>query len=170
MYFEKVLGGEKRVIIKFFPAFQILEIFLSFTVTLILHLFLLTIRGIKNAEMKKKKKKRSVFLNTPFGELFVHIFMFLSGFGLSFYSKVPISWLTYCSGRTPGSCRPGTRQAGWLRGESCCISLPAADTTLWEFPWYWKIGKCCGITLNIYWCANRIVPPGSNKHYKTSLP
>lgn len=31
-------------------------------------------------------------------------------------------------------------------------------------------GKCCGITLNIYWCANRIVPPGSNKHYKTSLP
>lgn len=31
-------------------------------------------------------------------------------------------------------------------------------------------GRCCGITLNIYWCANRMVPSGSNKHYKTSLP
>lgn len=30
-------------------------------------------------------------------------------------------------------------------------------------------GKCCGITRNIYWCGNRIVPPGSNKHYETSL-
>lgn len=73
MYFEKVLGGEKRVIIKFFPAFQILEIFLSFTVTLILHPFLLTIRGIKNAEMKKKKKEeKHVFKYTSWRTVCTH--------------------------------------------------------------------------------------------------
>lgn len=55
MYFEEVLGGERRVIVKSFSLFCLLVFgifFLSFTANLILHLFLLTIRGIKKAEMQ----------------------------------------------------------------------------------------------------------------------
>lgn len=137
MYFEEVLGGERRVIVKSFSLFCLLVFgifFLSFTANLILHLFLLTIRGIKKAEMQNIYMCVCLFKYTSWRAVCTCFYGFFSSFGWSVYSKVPISWLTYCSGRTQGSCRPGTRQAGWLRGESCCFSLPAADTSTVRIP------------------------------------
>lgn len=126
MYFEKVLGGERRGIVDCFSLFCFL-VFRNFPL-------FYCYPNLEPIPAHNKGTEKAEFLNPPVGELFVHIFRFLSGFGLSFYSKGAISWLTYWSGRTQGSCRPGTRQAGWLRGESCCFSLPAADKSAVRIP------------------------------------
>lgn len=80
MYFEKVLGGERRGIVDCFSLFCFL-VFRNFPL-------FYCYPNLEPIPAHSKGTEKAEFLNPPVGELFVHIFMFLSGFGLSFYSKV----------------------------------------------------------------------------------